>query len=194
MKKVMLFKRVLHPVGQGAFFTEQFFDDQGTAVFNVVYDCGEKSTKKHLHLEIDNTLNLNGKPLVLDVMFVSHLDEDHINGIEHLVNSGCLTKRSVVILPLHYPLVLKLMLQQFRNAGNGFDADGMYDGLLSLFDSEAKILGVDNNEEELTDAERLDEGLANIAPYSAVKSMKLLQYRDLWYYLPFNLNSATIFL
>ena len=40
----MIFKRVFHPVGQGAFFTEQFYDDdQNTLLYNIVYDCGSKS-------------------------------------------------------------------------------------------------------------------------------------------------------
>ena len=35
----MIFKRTFHPVGQGAFFTEQFYDDnQDTLLYNVVYD------------------------------------------------------------------------------------------------------------------------------------------------------------
>jgi len=58
LKEMMVFKRVLHPVGQGAFFTEQFFDNAGKAVFNVVYDCGEYRTSKHLDKEIENTLNV----------------------------------------------------------------------------------------------------------------------------------------
>ena len=36
----MFLKRVLHPVGQGAFFTEQFYDESGKVLHNVVYDCG----------------------------------------------------------------------------------------------------------------------------------------------------------
>ena len=33
----MIFKRAFHPVGQGAFFTEQFFDDnQDTLLYDVV--------------------------------------------------------------------------------------------------------------------------------------------------------------
>ena len=183
-----VFKRVLHPVGQGAFFTEQIFDSAGNTIFNVVYDCGEKNSTKHLVREIDNTLNLGGKPEVIDVMFISHLDEDHINGIGHIASAGCLTKKSVVILPLHYPLVVKLILQQYRNS-DAFNTDGEYDGLLSLFDSEAKILGIDDNtdpEVNNNDPVRVDEGLANVKEFSQIKSMQPLVYKDLWYYLPFN--------
>lgn len=183
----MVFKRILHPVGQGAFFSEQFFDDNGEVVFNVVYDCGEKASTKHLVKEIDNTFYLNGKPEEIDVMFISHLDEDHINGIGHLIGLKCLTKRSVVILPLRYPLVLKLILQQIKSTANRTVSYGAYDGLMRLFDSEAKILGIDDNEELLAnDALSIDEELSNVAPYTAIKSMQSLKYRHIWCYLPFN--------
>ena len=182
-----IFKRVLHPVGQGAFFTEQFFDSAGNTIFNMVYDCGEKSSTKHVDREIDNTLNVGGKAEVIDLMFISHLDEDHINGIGHLVNAGCLTKKSVVILPLHFPLVVKQLLQHYRNNG-AINSDGVYDGLLSLFDTEAKIFGSDDNTdlEDDNNPVRLDEGLSNLKDFSQIKSMKPLAYKNLWYYLPFN--------
>ena len=54
----MVFKRVLHPVGQGAFFSEHFYEDSGINYFNVVYDCGEKRTTKHLDPEIENTFHV----------------------------------------------------------------------------------------------------------------------------------------
>ena len=118
-------------------------------------------------------------------MFISHLDEDHINGIDYLVRLGCLTKRSVVILPLHYPLILKLMVQRNRNTTNRLDFVDAYDGLYALFDSEARILGVDDSE-SITDPISLDEGLANIKTYSAIRNMQPLQYKGLWCYIPFN--------
>ena len=182
----MFFKRVLHPVGQGAFFTEQIYDDSGNIIFNVVYDCGEKSTTKHLDIEIENTLHLNDKPEVIDMMFISHLDEDHINGLDYLVRLGCLTDRSVVILPLHYPLVIKLILEQDAGALMGLYPDSPWDLLRQLFDTGVRILGVDDSE-EITESISLDEGLANFKPYSAIRNMQPLQYKDLWFYLPFNI-------
>lgn len=42
----MIFKRVFHPVGQGAFFTEQLFDDnQDTLLNSVVYATTDASLK-----------------------------------------------------------------------------------------------------------------------------------------------------
>lgn len=88
----MIFKRVLHPVGQGAFFTEQFYDENDVNIFTVAYDCGEKNSNKHLEREIDNTLYPTGQPVEIDLMFISHLDEDHISGIEYLVKKKELDK------------------------------------------------------------------------------------------------------
>lgn len=182
----LYFKRVLHPVGQGAFFTEQFFDGDNT-IFNVVYDCGELHSIKHLEREINNTLIATDQPEVIDVMFISHLDEDHISGIDYLVKCGCLTKRSVVILPLNYPLVLKLILKHYRDHNLGRFANGVYDGLMSLFESGAKILGIDNNNEAISnDPQRLDEGLNGVKDFGAVRSLQPLTYREWWHYIPFN--------
>ena len=45
IRGLMIFKRVFLPVGQGAFFTEQFYDNnQDTLLYNVVYDCESKSS------------------------------------------------------------------------------------------------------------------------------------------------------
>lgn len=45
-------KRTFHPVGQGAFFTEQFYDGAMEHVlYNVVYDCGSKSPGIRIQME-----------------------------------------------------------------------------------------------------------------------------------------------
>lgn len=186
LKEMMVFKRVLHPVGQGAFFTEQFFDNAGKAVFNVVYDCGEYRTSKHLDKEIENTLNVTGVADVIDVMFISHLDDDHINGIDHLINIRCLTNRSTVILPLNYPLVINLILEQEADALRGQYPDDALGVLQRLFDMGAKILGIDNNNDGvLNNTVPLDDiqGLPN---YGAVRSFQPMMFKSLWYYIPFN--------
>lgn len=182
----IVFKRILHPVGQGAFFTEQFFEE-GKCILNVVYDCGELHTNKHLVKEIDNTLNVTGTPEIIDAMFISHLDEDHISGIDDLIDKGCLTKDSVAVLPLHYPLVLKLILEHYKSIGHSSFSGGEYDGLMRLFDSEAKILGIDDNIEPVpNDPMGLNEVLMNTPAYSQLKSMQPIFFKGLWYYLPFN--------
>ncbi len=78
--------RTFHPVGQGAFYSEEFRDSEGNCVFRVVYDCG---SLKNCGLQ----RNCDGTPLKrkdieerveqafpdghgVDILFVSHLDDD----------------------------------------------------------------------------------------------------------------------
>ena len=63
------FRRIFHPVGQGAFFTEQLLSRQnGEVLFNVVYDCGSKTTgiRPKMEKEIDNMYadNKQTKPIM----------------------------------------------------------------------------------------------------------------------------------
>lgn len=182
----MIFKRILHPVGQGAFFTEQFFDETGTTMLNVVYDCGELRSTKHLDREIENTLNPTDKSEVIDVMFISHLDEDHINGIDHLINIGSLTDKSVVILPFHYPLVIKVLLQADRKFFSGEFSGGVTDILLRLYATGAKILGIDNNTEAIVNNSVTIEDLRTMDDGDVIRSLQPLKFQELWYYIPFN--------
>ena len=98
--------RTFHPVGQGAFYSEEFFNSERNCVFRVVYDCG---SLKNCGLQ----RNCDGTPLKrkdieerveqafpdghgVDILFVSHLDDDHVNLIP------CLKSHQIrrVILPL----------------------------------------------------------------------------------------------
>ena len=182
----MIFKRILHPVGQGAFFTEQFFDENWAAMLNVVYDCGELRLTKHLDREIENTFNPTDKTEVIDVMFISHLDEDHINGINHLIDIGSLTDKSVVILPLNYPLVIKVLLQADRYFFSGQFSGGVTDILLRLYATGAKILGIDNNTEAIANNSVTIEELRTMNDGDVVRSLQPLKFQELWYYIPFN--------
>ena len=69
-------RRVFHPVGQGAFYSESFYTGFGT--FNMVYDCGSMS--KGVDNIISNSFDKdNGNDI--DILFISHFDSDHVNKI-----------------------------------------------------------------------------------------------------------------
>ena len=82
--------RTFHPVGQGAFYSEQI-EYGNNDPFVMVYDCGSntippvrkngiiKSGSK-LEKRVNSDLGSNK----VDLMFISHFDEDHINGCELL--------------------------------------------------------------------------------------------------------------
>lgn len=81
--------RTFHPIGQGAFYSEEFYNSENGCIFRAVYDCG---SLKHCGLQ----RNSDGTPLKrkdieervvqafpdghgVDILFVSHLDDDHVN-------------------------------------------------------------------------------------------------------------------
>lgn len=75
------------PIGQGAFYLEQFFNhsdhrSESDNTINVVYDCGSSSGSNLLHKQIDNCFDHGEK---IHALFLSHFDEDHVNGLEYLL-------------------------------------------------------------------------------------------------------------
>lgn len=79
-------KRVFHPVGQGAFYSEQIYSDKN--VFEMVFDCGnelghnKKKLKKNsldLYNYFENRINNKDKVWKIDLLFISHFHADHIS-------------------------------------------------------------------------------------------------------------------
>lgn len=70
-------ERVFAPVGQGAFYYEKL----DNRVY--VYDCGSSSDPKQLETEINKAFARGER---IDAVFISHMHDDHINGLSHLLN------------------------------------------------------------------------------------------------------------
>lgn len=86
-----------HPVGQGLFYTGNIYDE-GTP-FSFVYDCGGE--KRFIGREIESYYRRHGSK-ELDLIVLSHLHADHINGVKKLL--GLTTdpndsKRTRVVMP-----------------------------------------------------------------------------------------------
>ena len=68
------------PVGQGAFYLEQF--NSNVDRVNVVYDCGSLTDVKIVQKAIRSNFS---KDEEIEIVFISHVDQDHINGLEYLL-------------------------------------------------------------------------------------------------------------
>lgn len=78
------------PVGQGLFYTGQI------GKLNLIYDCGSMRGAGAITPVIDRYVNgLSRKQI--DMLFISHLDKDHVCGIDHLIGMKKTKVRSVYL-------------------------------------------------------------------------------------------------
>lgn len=204
--------RTIHPVGQGAFYSERFYDiPSDELVFTVVYDCGSgtgrnaSSDAKSVIGDFICELDGERRP-VIDVLFISHFHSDHINGIKELVKD---VKIKNIIMPyMKRGLADKLQMLQdkiyneeslhtFANPYNFFSEEGFGETHLIyvVSDKDApKIPDEDTPENRdihfeegfhatAIDINRLSNGKGNIHYF---KSGNLIAADNcLWLYMPF---------
>lgn len=119
--------RTFHPVGQGAFYSERHSD------FNIVYDCGTMSPKKARPVVEDAF-----KYKVVDILFISHFDKDHISSIPDLKKSA--SKIKVVVLPLLNNQQRNLLLNFYSKFS--VDLKNIINDPESYFDSDTTIVRI----------------------------------------------------
>lgn len=91
--------RLILPVGQGAFYVEKFKNGK-----NIVYDCGSMDNEEKIKELIEKCFERNK---VIEAIFISHLDKDHISGVKDLL-SKCEVKR------ICFPLITEEMKQALK--------------------------------------------------------------------------------
>ena len=119
--KNVLFNRTFHPVGHGAFFSESIRLDNGD-YFNVVYDCGSIAT----NLARTAVEKYNHKRNHIDLIFISHFDYDHINGLKFLAEKKLVDNKTYLFIPYYHPV-----LHQLR--GTEQDDKTYYSGIEEMF-------------------------------------------------------------
>lgn len=97
MEKEFTVIRTIHSVGQGAFCTEEFHDSNQGLKHTVVFDCGSTTRIGHgycINKVVSGTFSEKEN---IDVLFISHFDKDHVNGIKEIIKQG----RSIdyIVLP-----------------------------------------------------------------------------------------------
>jgi hypothetical protein len=77
-----------HPVGQGGFYSGHInhpLYPRTENSFDFVFDCGTISLKNRFKDFVDRAKKNFISKNKLDVLFISHLDDDHVNGIKFLI-------------------------------------------------------------------------------------------------------------
>lgn len=179
----MVFKRTLHPVGHGAFFTEQFIDSRNSIWFHVAYDCGS-FTKESLYREIENIDRF------FDFMFISHFDSDHVNGLKRLIEKGLINKKTKIVIPFIYPDLIKILLPEMKTEMSR----DTFDSVEAMFNSGAEIIGLDDNlminarynEYQYDIRANNDYHNQHIHGFTKFRLNHRTNDETCWYYMPFN--------
>lgn len=175
--------RTIHPVGQGAFYTETFGNDV------IVYDCGSKSGKEFLHREIDT---LKGK--TVKALFISHFHDDHINGIEYLLS---ICKVEYIFVPF---LSNELKIYYACLAEEGFFREFVIDSQKAI-DSmpekqgNPKVIYVSSESNDSEDENTFDLNNDNNVVINSIPSGTSVTYGTnnlIWEYIPLNLPNAKL--
>lgn len=95
-----------HPVGQGCFYTG-IIETRDMQRFNFVYDCG--SNTKGCFLQ--NCIDKHKKQIRnhIDLLIISHFDEDHINGVLFLLKSNPVVYCRRLIIP-YYSIIERVYI------------------------------------------------------------------------------------
>lgn len=91
------------PVGQGLFSVGTVGEFCKPESFRWVYDCGTVSQRYHLHSAINHLHRcwyFNENRPRLDLLTISHFDDDHVNGLETLLKKFDVQRLMIPYLPL----------------------------------------------------------------------------------------------
>ena len=168
----MKLKRTFHAVGQGAFYTERFYDDNGNNPFNVVYDCGTSNSQQKLVSEIQTEF---AQGMKIDYLFISHFHYDHFSGIK-VLRSYCHIANFVIPTISPQMLAEATIYNYLLLTGRG------YSDSIARFDEFIDLMRMFVEEIE---AMRINEH--RVIPTSIVSS----QGGD-WVYIPYNPNHNPI--
>jgi hypothetical protein len=164
--------RTIHPVGQGAFYSERYIDKEGKSKHLMVYDCGSNSPRK-LEREISSSIK---EKETINILFISHFDFDHVSGLAYLKRKYHIEK---VVMPLispfdkcYYLMDLPMSLQDIVLNPQAFFEEGTIISYVNPIEKE--------------DDERFS--LADNIIASGTR-LNLSCYAD-WCYIPFNYDGA----
>lgn len=186
--------RTFLPVGQGAFYCEKLFDASNKCVLNIVYDCGSSTD---IHFVQGAILSAFEKDETIDAVFLSHLDNDHINGLPDLL-SHCRVKKIYFPLITDEHLVLTKVEQQIKNPTdpNNFSSAFLENPFGALRehapDSEAVLISVASNEdsENRQYGDNIRSIFSGTDVFSDIASSGKSTAGISWEYVPFNFRQT----
>ena len=149
----MTHERFIFPVGQGGFAGEKIGN------FVVVYDCGSLSSTSMVEDCIDHASEHVDH---VDLLFISHFDKDHVNGLRYLLGQVKVTKA-----------VVSWIKPELR-AAYGVYTNGAYMAIMGLLSDSDVIV------EEIGSEERIEGayGIQDIWEWIARSMMTVAEFNN----------------
>lgn len=173
------FVRTIIPIGQGAFYCEKFCIRNKS--LNVVYDCGTLSSKINLYTEIDNLFAVGEQ---IDLLFVSHFDSDHVNGIKYLCEKHKVKK--IVLPEITDNLWYLYALSEYRDDYSISDFADFIDKNRNMLIEVSPY----NNEQNIEGKEFFINNFGQTKKIKSGDSIKCNYLLKYWIYIPINFSIA----
>ena len=189
--------RVFHPIGQGAFYSETY--DTGTVQCNIVYDCGVMRKLKKANLVVEKSFKSGS---VIDILFISHFDFDHISKIDELKKHFAI---KTCVLPLLYQEQKEIM-KAFYHSLNQTSMIDLIDHPQAYFGDETQIIYVisaddqDKNDDndnrnplselsyDFQESHFKSQNSKSVDSGTKIKSGTRIAINEDWNYVPYNIN------
>jgi beta-lactamase superfamily II metal-dependent hydrolase len=169
-------QRIFHPIGQGAFYSER----HNSINFNVVYDCGNW---KNTNLSSKVVTQAFLKDEIIDILFISHFDADHVNKIKILRNHTTIKK---IVLPLLYKEEEYLLCEYYKNTNP--DIIKLIKHPEQFFNSTTIIIKIQYISENNVINNNILQNLNKIESSTLVESGTIFKINDTynWCFIPYN--------
>ena len=182
-----MIQRIFHTIGQGAFYSERHEN------INIVYDCGTEWKNRAKSIFNKVVTQSFSKKEIIDILFISHFDYDHVSKIQTLKKHVKEIKR--VVLPLLHDNE-KILLSNFYRVLD-INILTLINEPEKYFGDKTKIIYVrpsENNESPIndnTETQNLDEIVKpNDANKFEIESGVKLTISGItnWIFIPYNNN------
>lgn len=176
--------RTIHPVGQGGFISEKFYTYKQKET-TIVYDCGSLSGKNIVENAVRNSFEQNER---IKAVYISHLDNDHVNGLQYLIQY-CNVEN--LFLPYLSPKALLMSMIKYKcqeesgedNICSTFTVDLIYYSIARTKDVFPNI--EQSNYEKFPEIHFIYPDTINLQSVSVENS-------EIWQYLAFNNENRKI--